>query len=95
MTVSHATEKLVNNIKSVISEGETQLRENGKLLTEKTREQLSKSLATAKDSCKKAEAEMRVVARRADAKVREHPYAAIGLGAAVGLIIGALLLRRR
>ena len=95
MTVSHATEKLVNDLKSVVREGETQLRENGKLLTQKTREQLSKSLVAAKDTCKKAEAEMRLAAKKADATVREHPYAAIGLGAAIGLIVGALLLRRR
>ena len=95
MTVSHATEKLVDDLKSVVREGESQLRENGKLLTEKTRQQLTKSLATAKDTCKKAEAELRLAAKKADATVREHPYAAIGIGAAVGLIVGALLLRRR
>ena len=95
MTVSHATEKLVNDLKSVMREGESQLRENGKLLTEKTREQLSKSLASAKETCRKAEVELRLAAKKADATVREHPYAAVGIGAAVGLIIGALLLRRR
>ena len=95
MTVSHATEKLVNDVKDIVREGENRLRETGKELTGKTRESLKKSLATARDSCRKAEAELKVVAKRTDAAVRQYPYAAVGIGAALGLILGALILRRK
>ena len=95
MTVSHATEKLVNDVKDIVRQSETHLREAGKELTGKTREGLKKSLATARDSCRKAEAELKVVAKRTDAAVRQYPYAAVGIGAVLGLVIGALILRRK
>ena len=95
MTVSHATEKLVNDVKDIVREGETRLRETGRELTGKTREGLKKSLATAKDSCRKAEDELKLVAKRTDAAVHKYPYAAVGIGAAIGLVIGALILRRK
>jgi ElaB/YqjD/DUF883 family membrane-anchored ribosome-binding protein len=36
-----------------------------------------------------------VVAKRTDAAVHQYPYVAVGIGAAIGLILGALILRRR
>lgn len=95
MTVSHATEKLVDNLKSVVRDSETKLRDTGQQFTARAREGVTKSVAVAKDTCKEADKQMRIAARRADITVREHPYAALGIGLALGLALGALLLRRR
>jgi ElaB/YqjD/DUF883 family membrane-anchored ribosome-binding protein len=93
MTV--ATEKLVNDFKEVVREGESKLRDVSRDLSAKAREQMNLSVAKAKDTCKQAEEQLRVAAKRTDATVRQHPYAAVGVGLALGLIIGAVLLRRR
>lgn len=95
MTVSHATEKLVDDLKTVVRESETKLRETGKELTQKARYGVDKSLATARESCQKANEQMRLAAQRTDAAVRKHPYTALGIGLGVGLVVGALLFRRR
>jgi ElaB/YqjD/DUF883 family membrane-anchored ribosome-binding protein len=93
MTV--ATEKLVNDFKEVVREGESKLREASRDLTSKAREKMSVSMAKAKDTCKQAEQQFRVAAKRTDATVRQHPYAAVGVGLALGLLVGAVLLRRK
>jgi ElaB/YqjD/DUF883 family membrane-anchored ribosome-binding protein len=95
MTVSHATEKLVDDLKTVVRESETRLRDTGRELSEKARTGVNKSLAVARETCDKADRQMRLAAKRTDKAVRSHPYAAIGIGLGVGLAIGALLLRRR
>lgn len=41
-----------------------------------------------------AEARLRDAAQRADEAVHGHPYAAIGIAAAAGLLVGALIARR-
>jgi ElaB/YqjD/DUF883 family membrane-anchored ribosome-binding protein len=93
MTV--ATEKLVNDFKEVVREGESKLRDVSRDLTSKARERMSVSVVRAKDTCKAAEEQLRVAAKRTDATVRQHPYAAVGIGLAVGLLVGAVLLRRK
>jgi len=93
MTV--ATQKLVSDFKEVVREGESKLRDVSRDLSSKARERMSVSVAKAKDTCKQAEEQLRVAAKRTDASVRQHPYAAMGVGLALGLLIGAVLLRRK
>ena len=93
MTV--ATERLVNDFKEVVREGESKLRDVSRDLSAKARERMTVSVAKAKDTCKQAEHQLRVAAKRTDATVRQHPYAAVGVGLALGLLVGAVLLRRK
>lgn len=95
MTVSHATEKLVDDLKAVVRESETKLRDTGKELSAKARNGMNKSLTVARETCEKADKQARLAAMRTDEAVRAHPYTAIGISLGVGLLIGALLLRRR
>lgn len=95
MTVSHATEKLASDLKSVVCEGEAKMREASRELTAKARDGIDRPLALAREGCREADKQMRLAAERADSAVRQHPYTAMGIGLGVGLIIGALLLRRR
>jgi ElaB/YqjD/DUF883 family membrane-anchored ribosome-binding protein len=95
MTVSHATEKLVDDLRTVVRQSETKLRDTGKEITAKARSGIDKSVAAARKSCDEADRQMRLALKRTDAAVRDHPYTALGIGLGLGLLIGALLLRRR
>ena len=95
MTVSHATEKLVDDLKTVVREGETKLRDTGRELTAKARTSMNKSLASARETCDKADKQMRLAAKRTDEAVRSHPYSAVADGLWLGVVVGALVLRRK
>jgi ElaB/YqjD/DUF883 family membrane-anchored ribosome-binding protein len=95
MTVSHTTEKLVDDLKTVVREGETKLRDTGRELTAKARTSMNKSMAVARETCDKADKQMRLAAKRTDEAVRSHPYSAVAIGLCLGVVIGAVLLRRK
>ena len=95
MTVSHATEKLVDDLKTVVREGETKLRDTGRELTAKARTSMNKSLAAARETCDKADKQMRLAAKRTDEALRTHPYSAQVIGLCLREVIGAVLLRRK
>ena len=94
-------EKLVEDLKIVIADAEELLRATASLAGEKisaAREKVQDSLDRAKiglgdiedivmDTGKQA-------ARATDEYVHEHPWRAVGIAAAVGLVIGMLISRR-
>lgn len=94
-------DKLIADLKLLVGDTEDLLRATAGQAGEKVaaaRERMQASLADAK--AKLAEAERAVLdrtkqaARATDEYVHEHPWAAVGVAAAVGLVLGMLISRR-
>ena len=103
MTPDHAAskEKLVQDLKIVISDAEELLRATASTAGERVaaaREKVRDSLERAK--VKLAEVEDIIIdrskqaARATDEYVRENPWRAVGIAAGIGVIIGMLISRR-
>ncbi|MCB1965721.1 DUF883 family protein [Accumulibacter sp.] len=94
-------EKLVTDMKAVISDAEEILRATAGVAGDKMgdlRERIGESLRDAK--IRLADAEVAVVdktraaARATDDFVHENPWRAVGVAAVVGLLLGAVISRR-
>lgn len=94
-------DKLVSDIKVVIADAEELLRATageagGKIAA--ARAKVEESLDGAKrrlaDAGAAAEAQARVAARATDEFVHDHPWKAVGIGAALGVILGMLISRK-
>jgi len=94
-------QKLVADLKVVVADAEELLRATASQAGEKVsaaRERIQASLGTAK--VKLAEAERVLVAKTKDAAkttdeyVHDHPWHAVGIAAAAGLVLGVLISRR-
>jgi ElaB/YqjD/DUF883 family membrane-anchored ribosome-binding protein len=85
-----AQSSIMSDLKAVIADAEELLRatadEAGPKVQE-VRERAEESLAAAREHLKGAGAEL-------DGQVRAHPWAAVGVAAGVGLILGILLSRK-
>lgn len=100
-TSTSAQEQLVSDIKSVISEAEDMLGATADQAGEKVghlRERIKVRLAAAKDRLVRAEevllAKTKASAQATDEFVHESPWAAVGIAAGAGLVIGMLIARR-
>lgn len=94
-------EKLAADLKIVIADAEELLRATAGQMGEKAavaRERIQESLRAAKIKLEQAEEVMvdkaKAAARATDDYVHEHPWGAVGIAAAVGLVIGMLISRR-
>jgi ElaB/YqjD/DUF883 family membrane-anchored ribosome-binding protein len=94
-------DKLVSDLKVVVEDAEELLRATTSQAGEKVaaaRVRIEKSLDTARVRLAAAgEAGIdsaKVAARATDTFVHEHPWQAVGIGAAVGVILGMLIARR-
>lgn len=95
-----AREKILGNMKNIIDEAENWLAssaaESGEELRE-VKEKFNVTLQTAKTDLLKIEANMlartKLAAKSADAYVQDHPWQAVGFGAAIGLALGWLISR--
>lgn len=94
-------DKLVQDLKIVISDAEELLRATASQAGEKAavaREKIQDSLHRAKIKLAEAEEVMidktKQAARATDEYVHEHPWKAVGVAAGIGLIIGLLIGRR-
>jgi ElaB/YqjD/DUF883 family membrane-anchored ribosome-binding protein len=95
--IEETTEKLLQDLKAVVRDGEDLLKAGVNQLSERgmaARERLASALEVAKETRRKLEARARDGARAADRAVREHPYESIGVAFGVGLLIGVLVARR-
>ena len=98
---SKAKEKLVADLKVVISDAEELLRVTANQAGEKVGElrvRMQENLTSARHKLADAEAALkeksREVARATDDYVHEHPWKSIGVAADVGLLVGLLIGRR-
>ncbi|MHB8668196.1 MAG: DUF883 family protein [Burkholderiales bacterium] len=94
-------EKLSADLRVVIADAEELLRATAGQMGEKAvvaRERIQESLRVAKDKLARAEDVMvdrtKAAARATDDYVHDHPWGAVGIGAAVGLVLGMLISRR-
>jgi ElaB/YqjD/DUF883 family membrane-anchored ribosome-binding protein len=95
-------EKLVQDFRVVVSDAEELLRATAGVAGEKVsvaRERIQENLAVAKARLANAEeallAKTREAAKATDEYVHDNPWKAVGIGAAVGVIVGMLIGRGR
>jgi ElaB/YqjD/DUF883 family membrane-anchored ribosome-binding protein len=98
---ARSKDELMNDFRNLISEGEALLRSTASLSGDafaQAREQFRETLAQAKtrvsDTSRAAIDRGRRAASATDGYVRSNPWQAIGVAAALGFVIGALLVRR-
>lgn len=95
-------EKLIQDFRVVVTDAEELLRATAGVAGEKVsaaRERIQENLASAKARLAAAEesvvARTREAAKATDEYVHENPWKAVGIGAAVGVIVGMLIGRGR
>jgi ElaB/YqjD/DUF883 family membrane-anchored ribosome-binding protein len=100
-TLESSKDDLLAEFRNLIAEGESLLRATSNLsgealasAREKFRGQLAAAKAQAADYAAAARAKGREAAIMADDYVHDNPWAAIGVAAGVGFVLGALLSRR-
>jgi ElaB/YqjD/DUF883 family membrane-anchored ribosome-binding protein len=97
MTPGEATEKMVEDLKVVVRDGEELIKATAGEVGEKTKEaraKLGRALEAAKDTCVRLEEKAVAGAKATDKVIRDHPYQSIGIAFGVGLLIGVLVNRK-
>jgi ElaB/YqjD/DUF883 family membrane-anchored ribosome-binding protein len=96
-----STDKLVADMKTVISDAEELLHVTASQAGEKVsaaRARAQENLRAAKERLRDAEQlaedKARAAARAADEYVQDHPWQSVGVAAAIGIVIGMLIARR-
>jgi len=95
--IAESTERLLEDLKAVVRDGEDLLRAGAENLSERgqaARERLAAALEIAKDTQRRLQDRAVASAQAADRVVREHPYQSMGVAFGVGLLIGVLVNRR-
>lgn len=102
VTAEHVSkEKLMEDLKVVVADAEELL----KATANQTGERIAAARAKAEDSLRAAKVrlaeaqaavvkQVKVAAKTTDDYVHENPWQAVGIAAAVGLVLGALISRR-
>jgi ElaB/YqjD/DUF883 family membrane-anchored ribosome-binding protein len=91
------TERLVEDLKAVVRDGEDLLKAGARDLTERgmaARDRLSAALESAKETQRKLQAQAAAQVKAADRMVRDYPYHSLGVALGIGLLIGLLAGRR-
>lgn len=84
------TDKLMQDLRAVVSDAESLL----KATAGQSGEQIEKARAHAEASLRAARETLQGLGGQLDEQVRENPWAAVGIAAAVGLLLGVLLARK-
>lgn len=94
-------EKLVGDVKDVISDAEVLLKDTAANVSDKAKGELARlkdRLAVAKERIVEAEKVVKdkaiAGAKETDKAIRNHPYESMGVAFAAGLLIGFLVSRR-
>lgn len=91
------TEKLVSDLKRIVTDSEELLHATKDAVGDKAHEvraRLTEALESAKRSCRRLEDKAIEGAKVADRTIREHPYQSIGVAFGIGLLIGVLVTRK-
>ena len=89
--MQHAsTDKLMHDLRTVVTDAEELL----KATASQTGERIEKVRARAEESLRAAREHVQGTGRELDSQVREHPWAAVGIAAGIGLIVGILMARK-
>jgi ElaB/YqjD/DUF883 family membrane-anchored ribosome-binding protein len=92
-----STEKLLQDLREVVEDGEELLRAGANELSDKgtaARARLASALEGAKETGRKLQEKTAEGAKAADRVIRDNPYQSIGIAFGVGLLIGVLINRR-
>ena len=95
--IEESTERLLQDLKAVVQDGEELLRAGAVALGERgaaAREKLAAALEVAKDTSRKLEERAREGAKATDRYIRENPYQSIGIAFGIGMLFGILVNRR-
>jgi ElaB/YqjD/DUF883 family membrane-anchored ribosome-binding protein len=95
--IEASTERLMEDLKTIVHDGEELLRASAKDLSERgaaARERLAAAIAIAKETRQKLQQQARAGLEATDQLVRDHPYQSLGLVFGLGFLIGVLLKRR-
>ena len=95
--IEESTEKLLQDLRAVVHDGEELLKAGASELSERgmaARERLAAALEAAKETRRKLEERALAGARATDRVIREHPYESIGIAFGVGMLIGILINRK-
>jgi ElaB/YqjD/DUF883 family membrane-anchored ribosome-binding protein len=100
-TQTGARDQLLADLKTVIQDAEAWLRHSGTLGGEEfkaARAKFERTIDKAKDDIIRLEEALvektKVAAKATDEFVQENPWKAVGIGTAVGVVIGMLISRR-
>ena len=97
MSKEHTTEHLRAELKSLSDTLEEVLSSSGEKLSKirsKAEQALKQSRYRLGETGDAIAKQTRVAAARADEYVRENPWTGVGIGAAIGVVLGVLLSRR-
>jgi ElaB/YqjD/DUF883 family membrane-anchored ribosome-binding protein len=96
-SIEDTTEKLLEDVKQVVRDGEELLRAGAGELSDKgkaARARLAAALDSAKETGRKLQERTVASAKATDKVIREHPYQSIGVAFGIGLLIGVLVNRK-
>ncbi len=95
--IEATTEKLLQDLKAVVHDGEELLKAGAQDLSERgmaARERLAAALETAKETRRKLEEKAIAGAKATDELIREYPYQSIGIAFGIGMLLGVVLNRK-
>jgi len=95
--IEESTEKLLADLKAVVSDGEELLRAGAEDLSQRgmaARERLAAALEVAKQTRQKLEERAMAGAKATDRIIREYPYQSIGIAFGIGMLLGVLINRK-
>lgn len=93
-----AVDKLLADLRAVVSDGQEVLKAGAGDLSEKGREarvRLEEALQRAKVTCDNFEVRATDAARAAESTIRDHPLTSVGAAFGVGVLLGVLINNRR
>jgi ElaB/YqjD/DUF883 family membrane-anchored ribosome-binding protein len=100
-TQTGARDQLLSDLKTVVQDAEAWLRHSGHLTGEEfkaARAKFERTLVKAREDIIRLEEvaveKAKVAAKATDEYVKENPWKAVGLGTAVGVVIGMLIARK-
>jgi len=100
-TTAVARQQLLSDLKAVVADSEELLEATAGAASERAaaaRARVEESLRAARSKIDELDAEMldrvKEAAKAADEYVHEHPWGAVGIAAAAGLLVGVLIARR-
>jgi len=96
--IEASTERLLQELKDVVDEGEEILRAGAEQLGEQgsvAREKLMAALDAARETQLRLQERAVAGAKAADVYIRSNPYQSIGIAFGVGLILGLFATRRK
>lgn len=101
MSAKDSSQQLMQDLQTVINEAEALLKSAAAPASEEfksARQKFEATIKSAKDEIARIEQvvtdKAQAAANATDGYVRENPWQAVGLGAAVGLVIGLLITRK-